>query len=140
MRISTNLPALCSLHLTPHARHGPPRKPEQPEYRARILRSNAWTTMNVLRSAAKRNLAARASSSVESISAILAGLEERSRGAEAAFTRIDRMYGDLERRVVTGDHLVAENRSGQRHADSLTEPGARAADTGPPDIRSSRPP
>ncbi len=34
-----------------------------------------------------------------SVSAILAGLEERSRGAEAAFTRIDRMYGDLERRV-----------------------------------------
>ena len=34
-----------------------------------------------------------------SVAAILAGLEERSRGAEAAFTRIDRMYGDLERRV-----------------------------------------
>jgi chromosome segregation protein len=33
------------------------------------------------------------------ISAVLAGLEERRRGAEAAFTRIDRMYGDLERRV-----------------------------------------
>jgi chromosome segregation protein len=33
------------------------------------------------------------------VSALLAGLEERSRGAEAAFTRIDRMYGDLERRV-----------------------------------------
>jgi chromosome segregation protein len=33
------------------------------------------------------------------VSAVLAGLEERSRGAEAAFTRIDRMYGDLERRV-----------------------------------------
>jgi chromosome segregation protein len=33
------------------------------------------------------------------VSATLAGLEERSRGAEAAFTRIDRMYGDLERRV-----------------------------------------
>jgi chromosome segregation protein len=34
-----------------------------------------------------------------SVAAVLAGLEERSRGAEAAFTRIDRMYGDLERRV-----------------------------------------
>ncbi len=34
-----------------------------------------------------------------SVSALLAGLEERSRGAEAAFARIDRMYGDLERRV-----------------------------------------
>jgi chromosome segregation protein len=33
------------------------------------------------------------------VSALLAGLEERSRGAEAAFIRIDRMYGDLERRV-----------------------------------------
>jgi chromosome segregation protein len=33
------------------------------------------------------------------ISAVLAGLEERRRGAEAAFTRIDRMYSDLERRV-----------------------------------------
>jgi chromosome segregation protein len=33
------------------------------------------------------------------VSALLAGLEERSRGAEAAFSRIDRMYGDLERRV-----------------------------------------
>ena len=33
------------------------------------------------------------------VSALLAGLEERSRGAEAAFARIDRMYGDLERRV-----------------------------------------
>ncbi len=33
------------------------------------------------------------------VSALLAGLEERSRGAEAAFARIDRMYGELERRV-----------------------------------------
>ena len=33
------------------------------------------------------------------VAALLAGLEERSRGAEAAFSRIDRMYGDLERRV-----------------------------------------
>ena len=33
------------------------------------------------------------------VSALLAGLEERSRGAEAAFVRIDRMYGELERRV-----------------------------------------
>ena len=33
------------------------------------------------------------------VSAHLAGLEERRRGAEEAFTRIDRMYADLERRV-----------------------------------------
>jgi chromosome segregation protein len=34
------------------------------------------------------------------VTAELAGLEERRRGAEAAFQRIDRMYADLERRVL----------------------------------------
>ncbi len=43
--------------------------------------------------------ASRRSSRQQRVAAVLAGLEERSRGAEAAFTRIDRMYGDLERRV-----------------------------------------
>ncbi len=33
------------------------------------------------------------------MTAELAGLEERRRGAEAAFQRIDRLFGDLERRV-----------------------------------------
>ena len=35
------------------------------------------------------------------VTAELAGLEERRRGAEAAFQRIDRLHGDLERRVLT---------------------------------------
>ena len=35
------------------------------------------------------------------MTAELAGLEERRRGAEAAFQRIDRLFGDLERRVQT---------------------------------------
>ena len=34
------------------------------------------------------------------VTAELAGLEERRRGAEAAFQRIDRLYSDLERRVL----------------------------------------
>ncbi len=33
------------------------------------------------------------------VTAELAGLEERRRGAEAAFQRIDRLHADLERRV-----------------------------------------
>ena len=33
------------------------------------------------------------------MTAELAGLEERRRGAEAAFQRIDRAFADLERRV-----------------------------------------
>jgi chromosome segregation protein len=35
------------------------------------------------------------------VTAELAGLEERRRGAEAAFQRIDRLHADLERRVAT---------------------------------------
>ena len=35
------------------------------------------------------------------VTAELAGLEERRRGAEAAFQRIDRAFADLERRVQT---------------------------------------
>ena len=34
------------------------------------------------------------------VTAELAGLEERRRGAEAAFQRIDRLHADLERRVL----------------------------------------
>ena len=34
------------------------------------------------------------------LTAELAGLEERRRGAEAAFQRIDRLHADLERRVL----------------------------------------
>ena len=37
------------------------------------------------------------------VTARLAGLEERRRGAEAAFQRIDRLHADLERRVQTID-------------------------------------
>jgi len=40
-----------------------------------------------------------AQNEASAVSAELAGLEERRRGAEAAFARIDRMYGDLARRV-----------------------------------------
>ncbi len=53
--------------------------------------SRAWRSCAVSAKQAQQQAAA--------VSALLAGLEERSRGAEAAFTRIDRMYGDLERRV-----------------------------------------
>ena len=37
----------------------------------------------------------------------LAGLEERKRGAEASFARIDRMYADLGRRVVQLEQQLA---------------------------------
>ena len=40
-----------------------------------------------------------AQNEASAVSAELAGLEERRRGAETAFVRIDRMYGDLARRV-----------------------------------------
>jgi chromosome segregation protein len=40
-----------------------------------------------------------AQNEASAVSAELAGLEERRRGAELAFARIDRMYGDLARRV-----------------------------------------
>jgi chromosome segregation protein len=49
------------------------------------------------------------------VSAQLAGLEERRRGAEAAFTRIDRMHADLERRVSQLDQQLAAAHGEQQH-------------------------
>jgi chromosome segregation protein len=50
------------------------------------------------------------------VTAELAGLEERRRGAEAAFQRIDRLHADLERRVVQIEQqrVAAEAERGQR--------------------------
>ena len=41
------------------------------------------------------------------VSAELAGLEERKRGAEASFSRIDRMFGDLARRIAQLDQQLS---------------------------------
>jgi chromosome segregation protein len=54
------------------------------------------------------------------VTAELAGLEERRRGAEAAFQRIDRLHADLERRVLAIDQqrVSAETEREQRIAES----------------------
>jgi len=54
------------------------------------------------------------------VTAELAGLEERRRGAEAAYQRIDRLHADLERRVLTIEQqrAAAEAESAQRTAES----------------------
>ena len=54
------------------------------------------------------------------VTAELAGLEERRRGAEAAFQRIDRLYADLERRVlaIEQQRIAAETEREQRIRES----------------------
>jgi chromosome segregation protein len=56
------------------------------------------------------------------VTAELAGLEERRRGAEAAFQRIERLHGDLERRVQTIEQqrTTSEKEREQRIAESAT--------------------
>jgi chromosome segregation protein len=56
------------------------------------------------------------------VTAELAGLEERRRGAEAAFQRIDRLHADLERRVLAIDQQrsAAEAEREQRIGESAT--------------------
>jgi chromosome segregation protein len=55
------------------------------------------------------------------LSAQLAGLEERRRGAEAAFARIDRMYRDLENRVAQINQQLAAARAEQEQRASENE-------------------
>ena len=50
------------------------------------------------------------------MTAELAGLEERRRGAEAAFQRIDRLHADLERRVQAIEQQRAAADGGARAA------------------------
>jgi chromosome segregation protein len=50
------------------------------------------------------------------VTAELAGLEERRRGAEAAFQRIDRLHADLERRVLVHRAAADRGRGGARAA------------------------
>jgi len=59
------------------------------------------------------------------VTAELAGLEERRRGAEAAFQRIDRLHADLERRVlaIEQQRASAEAERGQRIAESAALAG-----------------
>ena len=54
------------------------------------------------------------------VTAELAGLEERRRGAEAAFQRIDRLHADLERRVlaIEQQRAAAEAEREQRIGES----------------------
>src|SRR5208283_2019433 len=54
------------------------------------------------------------------VTAELAGLEERRRGAEAAFQRIDRLHADLERRVlaIEQQRAAAEEAREQRIGES----------------------
>jgi chromosome segregation protein len=56
------------------------------------------------------------------VTAELAGLEERRRGAETAFQRIDRLHADLERRVLAIDQqrAAAEAEREQRIRESAT--------------------
>jgi chromosome segregation protein len=56
------------------------------------------------------------------LTAELAGLEERRRGAEAAFQRIDRLHADLERRLlaIEQQHAAAEAEREQRIRESET--------------------
>jgi chromosome segregation protein len=56
------------------------------------------------------------------VTAELAGLEERRRGAEAAFQRIDRLHADLERRVqsIEQQRATATSEKEQRIAESAT--------------------
>jgi chromosome segregation protein len=56
------------------------------------------------------------------LTAELAGLEERRRGAEAAFQRIDRLHADLERRVlaIEQQRAAAEAEREQRIRESVT--------------------
>ncbi len=49
------------------------------------------------------------------VSAQLAGLEERRRGAEAGFSRIDRMHADLERRVSQLEQQLSSADAEQQH-------------------------
>ena len=60
------------------------------------------------------------------MTAELAGLEERRRGAEAAFQRIDRLFGDLERRVqaIEQQHAAAAAEREQRIAENADACGA----------------
>ncbi len=55
------------------------------------------------------------------LSAQLAGLEERRRGAEAAFARIDRMYRDLENRVAQINQQLAAAGAEQEQRGSENE-------------------
>ncbi len=59
------------------------------------------------------------------VTAELAGLEERRRGAEAAFQRIDRLHADLERRVLAIEQqraaAEAEREQRIRESDTLAE-------------------
>jgi chromosome segregation protein len=73
------------------------------------------------------------------VTAELAGLEERRRGAEAAFQRIDRLHADLERRVqsIEQQRTAATAEREQRIAESAElaerqkELAARAPSAGP---------
>jgi chromosome segregation protein len=55
-----------------------------------------------------------------SVTAELAGLEERRRGAESAFQRIDRLHADLERRALTVEQqrVAAEAERDQRSGEN----------------------
>jgi chromosome segregation protein len=63
----------------------------------------------------------RAQQEAAAVSAQLAGLEERRRGAEATFTRIDRMHADLERRVNQLDQQLAAAHGEQQHRSQENE-------------------
>ena len=55
------------------------------------------------------------------VSAQLAGLEERRRGAEAGFSRIDRMHADLGRRVSQLEQQLASANAEQQHRSEENE-------------------
>ena len=61
------------------------------------------------------------------LTAELAGFEERRRGAEAAFQRIDRLHADLERRVlaIEQQRAAAEAEREQRIRESAISPIVR---------------
>ncbi len=71
--------------------------------------------------------ARRCSRKPRKLTAELAGLEERRRGAEAAFQRIDRLHADLERRVlaIEQQRAAAEAEREQRIRESAELAAAR---------------
>ncbi len=82
--------------------------------------AQAWLTLRQTREALQQEAA--------QVTAELAELEERRRGAEAAFQRIDRLHADLERRVlaIEQQRAAAEAEREQRIARERRAGGARA--------------
>ena len=79
-----------------------------------------------------RQSARRCSRKQRKLTAELAGLEERRRGAEAGFQRIDRLHADLERRVLAIEQQRRRSRSRTRAAHRRKRHARGSADRSSP--------